>query len=315
MNRYALVFFLLLISTFSSNAQLRAGSPDDIKIVRKLPLIVVLQDEDPAVIKRLTKKNPEKLDNYRATLASNNAILQKYISRYWKFSPEVQFKFASEINPLLENPTQIYSTLRISAFIVTQFQYGSKSGPTQNLNQYAGLFLHLAGKGQSPSRNVCIEQLNGDSVSSSDIIFAIRRIQQTIEKPAEERKSHSMSKEAEVNGPKLKEKTLLINEKYLPDNMSIDDLQKIYPFPLQIADREIIDKAIDEEDPRYACVWPMPISEKKPGLIVISTDKIEVLAYSRANFLTTAVDHNSGDNKPRIHKSTLKDFIEHATDK
>ncbi|MBC7446690.1 MAG: hypothetical protein H7330_01370 [Hymenobacteraceae bacterium] len=98
---------ILLAATVASvalpvRAQLALAKQEDVKLARSLPLIVLLEEDDPDKLKKLAKK-PGALEEYRQNIANNNARLQRLVPKYWKFSSEISFQSQADQEKLLQD--------------------------------------------------------------------------------------------------------------------------------------------------------------------------------------------------------------------
>ena len=325
----------LLLGSLGARAQFGMGKPEDVKLVRSLPLIVVMQVEDPKMVRTLTKK-PDALAEYRAALASKNEILKSQVLKYWKFSPDIQIKRSTELDSLLKKPTQVYSTVRIADYVVSRHHQGQAvsrpsggSNPVsgQNMttsypNSYTttssrcGVRLQLLGKGRSTNGSVCLQQIEKGRVYDSDISFSVRGMQKYLENRAKGKEAMNLKDEVKANGPKLKTKTLLLDEEDVRESLTTADIKASYPYPIKLVERAVIEEAVLSEDPKYACVRLMPMGEKFSAQMVMSTDTGDVLAYSIPGYGTMMAASSVGASAGVIvKKSNLKDFAEFASGK
>ncbi len=334
--RKILLATALLLPALGLRAQFGMGKPEDVKLVRKLPLIVVMQVEDPAIVRKLTKK-PDELAGYRAALASKNEILKSQFQKYWKFSPEIQFRRSSEMDSLLKKPTQVYSTVRIADYVVSHHHQGSAvSRPSGGMNPVTGsqntttsypnaytetsarcgVRLQLLGKGRSNNGSVCLQQIEKGRVYDSDISFSVRGMQKYLENRAKGKEAMNLKDEVKANGPKLKTKTLLLDEEDVRESLTTADIKASYPYPIKLVERAVIEEAVLSEDPKYACVRLMPMGDKFSAQMVMSTDTGDVLAYSIPGYGTMMVANSVGASAGVVvKKSNLKDFAEFASGK
>lgn len=314
MRRCLCVLSLLLCTTFTTYAQFEWNKASDIKLVRELPLIVVLQEEEPSVTTRSTKKDSSNPDTSRNAQTNNN-LLRAQIARYWKFSSEVQFKTKAEMDALRDHANQVYSVMSVFTYWHSDSRVSSTS-TRANLEKRQAIHLQLLGKGRSKDRNVYLQQLTKGSVPKSEITFALQVMQQYLEYQLQGQKASDLLKAVKTNESKLKDKILLLDEETLETALTKAEITAAYPFPFQIVDRAFIEKAVDEEAAQYACVWTAPINEDDHpyAQLVMSTDKAEIIGYSKPSYNLLVFRHSYTLDRGRrlINVYDLKDFAAYA---
>lgn len=93
-----LVFFTLLLSFSTLQAQFSYGQFDDIENLKDTPLLVVLETPNPKKVKKFEKKNPEELKNYLASIEGKNKALKSTFSNAWRISNNIKFVTEEELS-------------------------------------------------------------------------------------------------------------------------------------------------------------------------------------------------------------------------
>ncbi len=116
------VYLFLLISIASSvalRAQMFEFSSRDAAKLTNRKLIVILQEEDPDVLKRI-KKDVEKTKRYKSLITYTNNLLRKTTTNFWKTSQPIEFKTFDECKALSTSDTSHsyitldYTSLRVN---------------------------------------------------------------------------------------------------------------------------------------------------------------------------------------------------------
>ncbi len=298
MYRISLLVAGLLLVANPLRAQSTFGKPEDIKVVNSTPLIVGLQEPDPSVEKRLSKK-PADLKSYHDFLDANNATVRQYVDQYWKASPSVEYKPESEITALTKDKTAKHAVLH---FTDLKFQSHTLSGPTRiyTSETVPSLVLEVVGKGKKST--VTAMSMAAKTVYESDMIIAVRQAQQYMEKRAGGASDNDLLAQIRINGPRLKEKTLLLEKGVADEDLTPAEIKKAYPYPCEIVPRTVIEDAFRTADARYAFVKLAPGQFSMVGKMIIDTQTTDLMGYSIAGGLN-------------IKKANLKDFAKFATGK
>jgi len=278
------LFAALLFQTVSAWAQFGLGKPKDVAIVKSLPLLVILLDEDPKELERLAGK-PTELADYRAYITSHNAQLKELVPKIWQFSPAVEFKREADL-PALRKAKGIQQSVfrQIDFRLSQQVAYRSAGVMTSGFNSYtvksktmSGLAFELVGNGEE--RSVWRMPIVGGAAYASDLIFSLRSGQRYFQASAGG-DDRNWPMKITQNGPRLQTKTLLIEEADLAVKLTTDDLKRAYPFPYQLASRAIIEAAAASSDSRYAYLRLLQASDDLMVPMVVDVASSELLGFS-----------------------------------
>ena len=295
-------------------AQMGFGKPKDVATVKSQPLVVVLQDEDPAKLKKLAKK-PEELADYKAYIADYNARMQELAPKLWKFSPSVEFKHESELAALRKAKGPQRGVLQHLNFQLAHRHHvpGTPMGVGgtyfYSSEQVSAIVLSVLGNGDQDQ--VWRVQLAPGAVYTSDIIFSLKTIQQYLQGRADGLSGRDMMADVAKNGKQLRTKTLLIDEEDVKGKLTATDIKQAYPFPYQIVPRATIETAVASADARYACVRLLPATESIMVQVVMNAEDGSMMAMSKPN----AVRVMGVGGGQAIGKSNLKDFAQAAAGK
>src|SRR5262249_7194857 len=101
---FLFIIAALLISNYSYS-QINPkyyGEAEDFKVMAKRILVVQLMEEDPDVIKKLSKKEKtaQQLKEYKEFISDYNTLIQSAVPKYWKYNEKIEFKAESEVKQL-----------------------------------------------------------------------------------------------------------------------------------------------------------------------------------------------------------------------
>lgn len=89
--------FLLFFICSAVQAQFNADKYEKIQLLKEVPLLVVLENPNEKIVKKLTKKDPETAERYRAEVKAKNGIIKTTINSTWKISNDVKFITPEEL--------------------------------------------------------------------------------------------------------------------------------------------------------------------------------------------------------------------------
>jgi hypothetical protein len=88
--------FLLILSLSTIQAQFNIDKYEDIQLIRKIPLLVILDSPNKKLVKKLTKKDPQEVERYIAAVNGKNEVIRTSINRNWKISKDIKFVTSEE---------------------------------------------------------------------------------------------------------------------------------------------------------------------------------------------------------------------------
>lgn len=275
-----ILFYFLLLSSFVSKAQVNVtfyGEPDELKQLKTRPLIVETLEEDPEVLKKLSKpKKAEELADYKKFIVDFNADFKIYAQKYWAFTDKMEFKTSSEIEALQKNKSKEYAVLRL-------IQLNDKGywGIKTNQSIPAVAFTRIessVGKADSkiylPSRN-----LNNDkSLSEADYKYALLILQANVNWIIANDKVLNFDKYAEKmakeNVSKLKGKTLLVEDNMLAKGRTKEAAIQNYGGDLKFVSESELSDALINKAKNTAVVYTAPYGIVKSNMGIVQGSTI-----------------------------------------
>jgi hypothetical protein len=278
---------VLIVLTMITNTEVfsqyfRMGKVDEVKEVKKRPVLIMLEEEDPDVVKSLSKKNPKELAVYRAELKRTNELFPQIVAKLWKFNEAPVVKTKAEIMQLLESKNKQYAVLGLQR--VEAVLYGEDK---TNFTRYDVSSKAIARVAIELIENVrkkdpvFYQNLPNVFPTSGDMALGIQMMQNFLQARLDGKKRNQISDEAEENKSLLSGKTLLIDRKDLKPGTTPAQIKEAYPYPYKIVDYNTIEAAILEQDPNFAVVQIIPMSVGVPANahLVMSTADGKSLAY------------------------------------
>jgi hypothetical protein len=105
--------FLFLALSISAQAQMFEISPRDAAKLPNRKLVVVLQEEEPEMLNRI-KKDPEKIQRYKALIAYTNNLLKKTVASFWTNGQTIEYKTLKECMAIADS-SEAYVTLEFAS--------------------------------------------------------------------------------------------------------------------------------------------------------------------------------------------------------
>ncbi|RZL05210.1 MAG: hypothetical protein EOO62_19660 [Hymenobacter sp.] len=282
--------------TLAAQAQL-GTQPDwsaEVASIKAQPLVVVLTEEDPKELRQLANR-PTELAQYKTYVAQYNAQLQQLAPRLWQFSPAVVFKSEAD-----------YQELRQAKGTKTAVLHQTRQRLGRQLNGLeadlvAWMELELVGNGDH--ENVWHGPSSPTVLYTSDIVFTFKNMQRDLHQKARDA-GKTVSNRTGVarlmlqdvqHAQQLKTKTLLLNRAEVPDQLTVAEIARDYPFPVQVVPLPAIEAAVLAGDARYAYVRWLTVTA---GLVGPS-----IIDEADGHRLTTVLS-----TKTELAKADLKDF-------
>lgn len=288
-----LLFFslVLLFRTVTASAQFGFNHFLSFDLIKGQPLVVLLQEEDPKELRKLAKK-PAELADYKSSIAYYNKQLQTLAPQLWKFSPAVEFQPESALKEIRSAKGKRTVVLRYEKHVNGASTSGYNS-VFMGSRKVASMELTTPGSGDENYEWGCPAPL--DVMYPSDIVFAFRNIQLTLEKDRKRkarvdagrsREDIKREEDAEaISANKaaaelMRTRTLLIAETDLDSKLTAESIKQYYPYPLQVVPRATIESAVQAGDTRYSYVRRMcqSVSTIGPFIIDAATSRTLVIA-------------------------------------
>lgn len=308
--KYIFVLLLLFVP-LKPFAQFGQGKVEDIQDIKKRTLILLLEEEDEKILKKLAKK-PDELKFYKDEIVRLNADLTEITAKFWTFTSAPVTKTRTEVEALKASKDNKYAVLAFDRYKATDWArdfYG--------VNRYAinskligALFIDLIEEFEE-RKSVSIQNLPNLVPTKGDLAAGLEMMQNYLNARLAGKKRKDTMDEVKENGTQLKSKTLLLDKEDLKGKLKPADIKAAYPFNYKIVDYAEIEKAILEKDSQYAFVQIVPLS-----LGTLSFEHI-VLDAGTGKALTQylpiqATIGNSSNTNERIGEKALKAYVKNA---
>lgn len=304
--KHLVLFALLVLNAGFVQAQMGFGKPEDVAEIKKRPLLVMLEEEDPKKVSKLSKK-PDELAVYQNEIKRVNDALKEAV-KYWTFHSHVEFKTRSEIKALQESRNKSFGVLSFTRYRVEDWHtnfatspgsarqrvfFDGNKGSLTTFESYwlsqryvtakrdiASVYIDLI-EGVENGRPVYLQNLPNLFPTLGDLVFGVQMVQSYLEgRLSGKNRSEGMEDLKERAGV-LKQKTLLIDKDDVKGNLTSDDISENYQYKYQLTDYSTIEKAILDKDKNFAYVQIVPMMGTS-GFVhyVVDAEKAVVIGYS-----------------------------------
>lgn len=250
-----LFLLITLCSSTLVHAQFEFPNQKEAIEFKKRPLIVELQEEDPATLKKYAKK-PESLQDYKDGIVAHNALIRSMVNpQNWLLNEKIEFKTTSQIQALIKSGDESYSLLHTGFHLKSQ-RTNANLITYYNVYTYAAFLMEDAGSisKETLKSEVFSVSLRNNYLSQTDLKILFKIFNNYIEM-AVKGGSKSDLYNIDANLEAIQHEVLLIDRKSIVDTES--EIKAEYPYPFKIVDRVEIDKAINDDDSTY--FFPMLI--------------------------------------------------------
>lgn len=251
MKHYFLSVILFLFA-FQTDAQNTKSS--DAKSLKEKKMIIAL--------KEYPKKATEEM---KLLIDSSNASLKFAMENYWTFNEVVDFMPLSEAKDFVKDNKDSHSYLAIELGFSKSTKKNENDNFKGNAYRYVSYSERIGIYAPSLTSSVFLPHYEGP-LTHAAAVFGVMQMQKILTLLYQEEITSIMGSRSYVknNGPKLKNKTLLIPKEYVSNKLTNEEIREAYPFNLEICNLQKIEKAILDRDPDYAVVYhvPLPVAGK-----------------------------------------------------
>lgn len=275
-----IVLYLFLLTSVVSKAQINNnfyGDPDELKQLKTRSLIVEVLEEDPDILKKLSKpKKAEELEDYKKFIVDFNRDFKVYAQKYWIYTDKIEFKTATEIEALQKAKNKSYAVLRLVQLNDNGY-WGLKTNqsvPAIAFTRIESNIVKTDSKIYLPSRH-----LNNDkSLSESDYKYALLLLQANVDWIIANNKVLNFDKYAEKmakeNVSKLKGKTLLVEDNMLAKGRTKEAAIKNYGGDLKFVPESELNDALVNKSKNCAVLYTAPYGIVKSNMVVAQLSTI-----------------------------------------
>lgn len=284
---YILALFLMISYSIqaqfntSLDAPFRVSKPEDINLLKKRSVVVALETEDPSLLKKF-QNYPEELQAYKDEIMARNQALREAVTEYWTFTEQPQYLGMPEALQLRKvgkavvirlNTQGIFSYRNVRTPRYSRGVSLNASGARRrNLAPYLAAqrneFYNPATRRYRKSNEVGVLEilvsqadrglittyLPSEASNKRNLVYGIQQIQYVLNYLEQGEDIENFKGQLKENHLALEDKILLMAREDLADKMDEAAIQKIYPYPFEICDREKIEGAILSQSPNYAYV-------------------------------------------------------------
>lgn len=306
MKYFQLLIALLMCATLQ--AQMGMGKPKDIKAISERKMIVILEEPDPKYLAKLEKKGKtDEIAQVKTMYETFNAALKQAVTDKWTMHKEVDYKTWKEFKRIAKKKREKYAIMYFLSKRASNFNSGYVAAKNLILkadmeeektseHNFLSLFQTFTiDKAEdvpvdkwvfgSPVYTITLPEVFPTYISVS---YAIRSTDTYFEKRVSGEKINmkSFKKEIEDNKERLAEKTLLIRQDWVAEDLDEEKIKSIYPHPVQLVTPEELDAAVRSGDKKYAWLVILPAinsSSKSNSVIfmqqIIDNENFEILQY------------------------------------
>lgn len=300
--------WLMLIVTstgFSQQQYFRLGKVDEVKEIKSRPVVIMLEEEQPKVVSKLSKK-PAELEEYRSEIKRANEAMIEVVGKFWTLNAAPTAKTRTEILKLKEAKNKELAVLSLNRLEVSssakdgvyRYEIASKIVATLSIDKIENL---------ERGNPVFYQNLPNVYPTKGDIALGIQLMQNFMQARLEGKKRNEISDEADENKSLLSSKTLLLDKGDLKNGLTMAQIKEVYPHPVKVVDYSEIEAAILERNKDFAVVQiiPMMVGVAANAHIVVNTADGKSMGYY-APIQATVAGKNS---EARITQRHLKNYI------
>ncbi|MES2732717.1 MAG: hypothetical protein V4714_13255 [Bacteroidota bacterium] len=327
-----LTVILILVCLSSAKAQFPTITFDQVVALKQKTIIVIVEEEDPDIVLKLSKKNPEKLQTYRDNIFGKNMALRFAIENYWNFTSGMEYKTYEEAFKLYSKDSKQYAFIHFGVhteqeMVRTGHSFNGQPAGWSRTGSGTSVYNPSTRRSETsnvisilqiyvPGKEVIRVSLPNMYPSKGDAVYGIQQMQyilRYVEADKDAKAYKVLYSEPEKLAPMLKGKTLLIDKDDLDPKLDEQEIKKAYPFPLKVASYEEIETAIINKEPNYAFVQIVPMDMGKGNVNIFFISGMEDGKVYVAEFPKVAFGGINGidiKTNQRIKKKHLERFAD-----
>ena len=340
MTKNFLLPLTIIVLPLFCKAQFGLGKVSEIEALQARKLIVITEQPNDNVLKKLKKKNQsDKIALYDAAIDNYNADLKKVVEKFWTFSKNgFEYKTYAEADALRKSGNKDYAVLYCVSASMNHFNSGFSEGDglnwtwdTKDESKDRDYFDGFAEMKVSTLEDLKDKPIfyavltdnfptitslaNGIWTMQTYMDIRLRKKRDKEDVSAKDQMNEWVAK----NNKSLKNKILLLRQDLLPKDYDNSKIAQNYPYKFEIVSSAWLDSLVYNKDPQYAYALVIPgvnggerVNQVFYMQAVFNADNGEMCAYSMPSmggmmlageFGTHNVGHKYIDSK------TLKDFV------
>jgi hypothetical protein len=282
-----IVCFLSLICFNSQlSAQLSNEKSSDIKEILQRPLIVIIEEPDPKIIKKFNKKGLEAdAKDYIEDIKQYNANMKEMVEKYWKGNnKKILYKTFEAVRKLKSEQNTKYALLYCLPFLPSTQTISYY--PLESMNQV--VHLKEVYENENLTRIIThmiikkIEDLYKKPIymvplvdvlpTKSSIKVGIHEIDTYFNygiRKIEDKEIKQQKEEVAKNAPRLKDMTLLIRKDFLEEGTTKEALKAVYPYSFKLHSFNEYEKLVLQDDEKYAYLVTQSVLVASRSAIVV----------------------------------------------
>jgi hypothetical protein len=316
-----LACFAVLGFTKNVKAQMGYGKPEDIEQVKKRKLIVVLEEPNEDVMKKLTKKHKtDQIKEYQTALDAYNTEMKEVIEKFWNFSANaIEYKSAKDVEKIKKS----------NEYAIIYCSSGSNGvGSKHEALEWWPKGDKVEGDAVTlmavclPEKNKPIYYIGMPDAfpTKADLVYGITAIEFYFNYRESHQKisKNEYEEMVEQYQPRLKNRTLLLRQDELDEKLTPEEIKTAYPFAYKTVTTDEMDQYVVNADSNYAYAVIAPsfagsrviyiqyVYDCKDGTMLgMSMPSMGAMMFS---------GYTGGAGHSVFTKKTLPDFCKYITD-
>lgn len=340
MIRSSVLLFIIIILPILSTAQFGYGKVSEITALQSRKLIVLVEQQNARVLKKLQKKDQQdKISMYNTAIENYNANMKKVAEKFWTFSKNgIEYKTFQETDALRKSGSKDYAVLYCVSSAMSAFNSGFSEDDgldwTWNIadqskdRDYFDGFTEmkvstLEDLKSKPIFYVVLPDIFPTTTSIVNGMFTLQTYMDIRLRSKKDNEDISSKKQMDewvaANNKNLKNKILLIRQDLLPKDFDKAKVAETYSYPFEIVSSDKLDSVIFNQYSKY--VYALVIPGINSGMrnnqvyymqAIFGADNNEVYAYSMPSMGGMMLGGSFGARNighKYIDSKTLNEFI------
>lgn len=246
------------------------GEKSDFVAMAKRPLLVELREEDPGIIKYLSKnpKTADRLKRYKASILDYNVMIKSGVDKYWKYNEQVEYKTKSEVDELRKAKSKKYVVLtyiELGDITPVTSEDIEKMRGRSDLKIPALRYTRIEQPDRLPDYKIYLPSSNireDNKYLDCDFKFALIEMQAELKWMIDNNKKLQFNeyteKVAEGNCSKLKDKTLQVEKSFLYKKLTEAEAKEAYGNNIEFVTAEELNSSFIDSKKGTAVFFDIP---------------------------------------------------------
>lgn len=301
---------LLLMAALSGTSmiysQIGSSKQKDVQEIKKRTLVFALEEISPKLKEKLDENE---FPRYKDEVEEYNKAI-KEAAAFWKFNEKIEFMTRAEIGKLSKSKSMNHAYVEFNKFTVFTLTAASY----RSLSEGEPTILNVRLTDDNPlGPPVFGVHMANPYPNKADLVYALKAMQLQLNFKLESKKDGEINDMFKENGKKLQNQTLLVNRQNTA--LDLEEIKKAYPYPVELVDKNRIDEAILNSDPKFPFVIVIPYSNNGFSYHILDASDCSELGRTspdQSTGVSVTIKDDTDPTRSKLKKDHFKIFAKNV---